>query len=87
MPIRRGGCSWIACSFKREAAVGKKEWGGQGGLEGLLCLMAWCIYFDGSYKNEIFFCKVTLKCRGAEEGAQISLTKKIIGGITLILMF
>ena len=49
--------------------------------------MAWCIYFDGSYKNEIFFCKVTLKCRGAEEGAQISLTKKIIGGITLILMF
>ena len=56
-------------------------------LWGLLCLMASCIYFDGSYKNEIFFCKVTLKCRGAEEGGQISLTKKIIGGITLILMF
>ena len=56
-------------------------------LGGLQCLMACFMYFQGSYKNEIFFRKVTLKCRGAEEGGQISLTKKIIGGITLILMF
>ena len=67
--------------------MAKKSGEGRGGWRVYYVLWLGAYILTGVIKMKFFFCKVTLKCRGAEEGAQISLTKKIIGGITLILMF
>ena len=48
------GWAWTVCRFKKGIGVGKKEgcfWG-RLTLQFILCLIAWFIYFDKSYKSK-----------------------------------